>query len=85
MNSNKKIKIIKDKPKMKTDKEKVIEKFNLQEGDNIKLGECRGGHIIKIMELKDKSIKVDTYGGVRLYYRNIVRSNYEDIEKNLGK
>lgn len=77
------IKIRLPKEKEKSDKEKVLEKFNLKVGDTIKLGESRGGLIAKIKELGDNSFKTDQKGG-RFIYKNIVKNNYEDIEKNLG-
>ena len=77
------IKIRLPKEKEKSDKEKVLEKFNLKVGDTIKLGKSRGGLIAKIKELGDNSFKTDQKGG-RFIYKNIVKNNYEDIEKNLG-
>jgi hypothetical protein len=77
------------------DKEKVCKKYDLQVGDEIQLGQCRGGGIAKIKAFTEKSImfgvsvSYDTKSGKckslsRLNFKSIVKNNYEDIEKNLS-
>jgi len=65
-----------------TDKEKVIKKFGLQVGDMIKLGPRRSGAIVTIKRFTEKSIIVPEQ--LRLRFRDIVKNNYVDIEKNLS-
>ena len=67
-----------------TDKEKVIKRFNLEVGDKIKLGQCRGGGIATIKKMTEKSIILKDSTS-RLTFKSIVKNNYEDIDTNLGE
>tara|TARA_R100000388_G_C7133422_1_gene106536 strand:+ start:60 stop:509 length:450 start_codon:yes stop_codon:yes gene_type:complete len=66
-----------------TDKEKVCKKYDLQVGDEIQLGQCRGGGIATIKAFTEKSIILKNSTS-RLTFKSIVKNNYKDIEKNLS-
>ena len=66
-----------------TDKEKVIKKYDLQVGDIIRLGGARWGRIATIKAFTEKSIILKDSTS-RLTFKNIVKNNYIDIEKNLS-